>query len=99
MRQTFDIEGMTCAACASRVQKAAGGVPGVAEANVNLLKNSMELDYDGEAKTRDAVVDAIKKAGYGASPRGGSEAKGSPLLFSFRYAPLSLLVAEGVEMV
>ena len=77
MRQTFDIEGMTCAACASRVQKAAGGVPGVAEANVNLLKNSMELDYDGEAKTRDAVVDAIQKAGYGASPRGGSEAKGS----------------------
>lgn len=77
MRQTFDIEGMTCAACASRVQKAAGGVPGVAEANVNLLKNLMELDYDGEAKTRDAVVDAIQKAGYGASPRGGSAARGS----------------------
>lgn len=77
MRQTFDIEGMTCAACASRVQKAAGGVPGVAEANVNLLKNSMELDYDGAAKTRDAVVNAIQKAGYGASPRGGSAGEGS----------------------
>ena len=41
MRETFDITGMTCAACSSRVQKAAGEVPGVACAKVNLLKNSM----------------------------------------------------------
>jgi len=69
MRETFDITGMTCAACSARVQKAAGGVDGVTEANVNLLKNSMELDYDGDPKTADAVVAAIKKAGYGAMSR------------------------------
>ncbi len=69
MKETFDIQGMTCAACSSRVQKAAAGVPGVAEANVNLLKNSMELDFDGEDATAAAVVAAIEKAGYGASRR------------------------------
>ena len=56
MRETFDITGMTCAACSSRVQKAAGEVPGVACANVNLLKNSMELDYDGSSETARPVA-------------------------------------------
>ncbi len=69
MKQTFDITGMTCAACSARVGKAASGVPGVSDANVNLLKNSMELDYDGDPKTAAAVVSAIEDAGYGASPR------------------------------
>ncbi|MBM6675978.1 heavy metal translocating P-type ATPase [Olsenella uli] len=69
MRETFDITGMTCAACSSRVQKAAGEVPGVACANVNLLKNSMELDFDGAPETEAAVIAAIEKSGYGAVPR------------------------------
>ena len=63
MKETFDITGMTCAACSARVGKAASGVAGVEEANVNLLKNSMELVYDGEASTVDAVVAAIERAG------------------------------------
>ena len=69
MRETFDITGMTCAACSARVGKAAGGVAGVEEANVNLLKNSMELVYDGTDETCAAVISAIEKAGYGAIPR------------------------------
>ncbi|MGI6755089.1 MAG: heavy metal translocating P-type ATPase [Atopobiaceae bacterium] len=69
MKESFDITGMTCASCSSRVQKAASGVSGVEEANVNLLKNSMELEYDGAPATIQAVCDAIKKAGYGATPR------------------------------
>ena len=74
MKETFDIRGMTCAACSLRVQKAAVGVPGVAEANVNLLKNSMELDFDGEDATAAAVVAAVEKAGYGASRRAKARA-------------------------
>ena len=81
MKQTFDITGMTCAACSARVGKAASGVPGVTEANVNLLKNSMELDYDGNPKTAQAVVAAIEEAGYGASPR--QEASGTASHSSF----------------
>ncbi len=69
MRETFDIEGMTCAACSARVQKAAADVDGVSCANVNLLKNSMELDYDGAPETAEAVMEAIERAGYGASRR------------------------------
>ena len=76
MRETFDITGMTCAACSSRVQKAAGEVPGVACANVNLLKNSMELDYDGSPETAAAVVEAIEKSGYGAARRAPAGEKG-----------------------
>lgn len=69
-KETFDITGMTCAACEARVQKSAAAVKGVTAANVNLLKNSMELEYDGRPQTIDAVVKAIDKAGYGARPRG-----------------------------
>ena len=68
-RETFDVTGMTCAACSARVGKAAGGIPGVAQANVNLLKNSMEVVYDGRPETVAAVVEAVKLAGYGAAPR------------------------------
>ncbi len=79
MKETFDIQGMTCAACSARVQKAASGVPGVTEASVNLLKNSMELDFDGTDATAAAVVAAIEDAGYGAlrrnaAGRGGASA-------------------------
>ena len=41
MKQAFDITGMTCAACKTRVEKATASVDGVAEVAVNLLKNSM----------------------------------------------------------
>ena len=79
MRETFDIQGMTCAACSARVQRAASDVPGVTEASVNLLKNSMELDFDGTDATAAAVVAAIEGAGYGAlrrnaAGRGGASA-------------------------
>ncbi len=67
MKKRFDIFGMTCAACAGRVEKAAAGVAGVDSAAVNLLKNSMELAYDGRASTEAAVVAAVEKAGYGAA--------------------------------
>ena len=69
MKETFDITGMTCASCSARVQKAASAVDGVSQASVNLLKNSLEVDYDGAAATADAVVAAVEKAGYGATPR------------------------------
>ena len=78
MKETFDITGMTCAACSARVQKAAGSVAGVSDANVNLLKNSMELEYDGNAATIDAVCAAIDKAGYGAHPRTARAASAAP---------------------
>ena len=69
MKQTFDVTGMTCAACSARVEKTANGVEGVERAVVNLLKNSMEVEFDGAPQTVQALCAAIEKAGYGATPR------------------------------
>ena len=69
MKQVYDVTGMTCAACSARVDKAASGVPGVNSVAVNLLKNRMDIEYDGEPETLAAVSAAVEKAGYGAIPR------------------------------
>ena len=69
MKRTFDVTGMTCAACSARVEKATAGVAGVESVAVNLLKNSMEVDFDGADSTLDAISAAVEKAGYGAYPR------------------------------
>ena len=50
MKKNFDVTGMTCSACSNRVEKVVSHVPGVEDVNVNLLKNSMTVDYD-ETKT------------------------------------------------
>ncbi len=68
MKQKFDVTGMTCAACSARVEKATLSVDGVAVAAVNLLKNSMEVEYEGDDSVVAGICEAVKKAGYGASP-------------------------------
>ena len=67
--QTFDVTGMTCAACSARVEKATSEVSGVQSVAVNLLKNSMEVTYEGDTSVLDAVSQAVDAAGYGATPR------------------------------
>ena len=63
MRQ-YNVTGMSCASCSSRVEKAVSKVPGVESCSVNLLTNSMGVN--GSASDKD-IIDAVKKAGYGAS--------------------------------
>lgn len=58
--------GMSCAACSARVEKAVSALPGVTACTVNLLTNSMGVDGDVAPQT---VIDAVVKAGYGASPK------------------------------
>ena len=45
-KETYDVTGMSCAACSSRVEKAVSGQNGVRQVSVNLLKNSMVVEYD-----------------------------------------------------
>lgn len=59
------ISGMTCAACVRRVEKAVRTVPGVHDANVNLVTNRATVSFEDDATTKDAVAAAIEKAGYG----------------------------------
>lgn len=70
--RSFDVTGMTCAACSARVEKTANAVTGVRHASVNLLKNSMEVEYDDgvdASQVTMAIEAAVEKAGYGAFPR------------------------------
>ena len=55
---------MTCAACSAHVEKAVKQVPGVCSVNVNLLGGSMVVEHDGDSQP---IIDAVVKAGYGAS--------------------------------
>jgi len=59
----FRIEGMTCASCVSRVEKAIRAVPGVASANVNLATEKATVAFSGQPDPQ-AVTAAIQKAGY-----------------------------------
>lgn len=59
----FQVEGMTCASCVSRVEKAIRAVPGVASASINLATERATVDFSGALDPR-GVVSAIEKAGY-----------------------------------
>jgi P-type Cu+ transporter len=59
------IEGMTCASCVARVERALGRVPGVREASVNLATHSARVSVEGAAG--DALLQAVEKAGYEAA--------------------------------
>jgi cation transport ATPase len=62
------IEGMTCASCVKRVEKALTHVPGVAQAQVNLATERALVSYDPDAAQPQALVDAVVKMGYEARP-------------------------------
>ena len=67
MKTTFDITGMTCAACSARVQSAVETLDGAENVQVNLLTNSMAVDYDERKLTASDIILKVKAAGYGAA--------------------------------
>lgn len=69
MEQKFDITGMSCAACASHVEKAAGRVSGVESASVSLMTNSMTAVFDEKVCSPEDIVRAVEASGYGASAK------------------------------
>ena len=64
---TYNVTGMSCAACSARVEQAVSKVSGVTACSVNLLTNSMAVE--GSAP-EDAIIRAVQDAGYGATPKG-----------------------------
>ncbi len=73
--EQYNVTGMSCAACSARVEKAVSRVDGVTSCSVSLLTNSMGVD--GTASP-EAIIDAVQKAGYGASRKGGSDETAAP---------------------
>ena len=70
MMKKFNVTGMSCAACSSRVEKAVSKVNGVKSVSVSLLTNSMGVE--GSASD-ESIIAAVEKAGYGASVAGGKK--------------------------
>ena len=66
MKSVFNITGMSCAACAARVDKAVSAVRGIQSVAVNLLKNTMRVEYDEKTVSPAVIVSAVERAGYGA---------------------------------
>jgi len=63
-RITVPISGMTCAACAARIEKNLRRVPGVREANVNFATNRASVEYDPALCTPAAIAERIRDSGY-----------------------------------
>ncbi len=75
MKQACSVTGMTCSACSAHVEKAVRGVPGVREVSVNLLTNSMTVDFDENAAGLPDIIRAVEKAGYGAAAAGNAKTR------------------------
>ncbi len=71
-RLELAIEGMTCAACAARIEKRLTKQPGVSEAHVNLATKTATVRYDSAAAEPSALAGAVEAIGYGAKVRGGA---------------------------
>ena len=70
MEKKFDVRGMTCSACVANVTKAVEKLDGVSNANVNLMTNSMKVNFDENKINDEEIIRAVEKIGYGASPAG-----------------------------
>jgi Cu+-exporting ATPase len=72
----FAVTGMSCAACAMHVQKAAGKVPGVESASVNLATETLTVQYDENKVPFETLQKAVEQAGYGlVAPQTGKRAE------------------------
>lgn len=74
MKEKFDVTGMTCSACSSRVEKCVSKLEGVNEVSVNLLTNSMQVEFNDAVIQEQGIIDAVVHAGYGASVQGKKKA-------------------------
>lgn len=64
MKKKYNVTGMTCAACQAHVAKAVDSVNGTSNVNVNLLRNTLEVEIDN-LKVEEDIIKAVKNAGYG----------------------------------
>lgn len=78
MKQKFDVTGMTCSACSAHVEKSVSKLEGVQCVNVNLLQNSMVVEYDDNALGTTDIIHAVESGGYGASVQGGTKTQEAP---------------------
>lgn len=77
MKERFDVTGMTCSACSSHVEKSVGKLTGVENVSVNLLTNSMQVEFDENKLDTAGIIKAVEDAGYGAAVKDGHAKSGT----------------------
>jgi len=73
MKQKYNVYGMTCSACSSHVDKSVRKLEGVFEVNVQLLQNSMVVEYDETKVTTTDIINAVNSSGYQAEVVGNQK--------------------------
>ncbi|WP_370456031.1 heavy metal translocating P-type ATPase [Sporosarcina sp. ANT_H38] len=71
----FDISGMTCAACATKIEKRIGKMDGVSNASVNFALETIAVEYDSKQVETTEMITAVKKMGYELIPKQDSKDK------------------------
>lgn len=66
MNKVFKITGMSCAACSRAVERKVGKLEGINEASVNLASEKLYVDFDENKLSKEDIISAVEKAGYGA---------------------------------
>lgn len=77
MKERFDVIGMTCSACSSHVEKSVSKLTGVENVSVNLLTNSMQVEFDENKLDTAGIIKAVEDAGYGAAVKDGHAKSGT----------------------
>ena len=67
MKEKYDVIGMSCSACSAHIDKAIRHLDGVVDVNVNLLSNSMVVEYDEDQLNQASIIQAVENAGYKAA--------------------------------
>lgn len=75
MKEKFTVTGMTCSACSAGIERTLNKMEGIVKAEVSLMGESMNVEYDETVVTREQIIAAVKELGYGASLFDASEWK------------------------
>lgn len=92
MKKKFDIKGMTCASCQAHVFNAVSKLDGASNVNVNLLKNTLELDCDESKLNDNDIIKSVDNAGYKAIPSGRKDVKKKKRIINFKSLFSHLLI-------
>ena len=90
---SLSITGMTCAACAGRVERALARVPGVTDASVNLATEVAQVRFEDDSPEWSTLLGAVRKAGYDAQPRDTGAPLARPSDDETRRAAWAVLIA------
>lgn len=107
MKQSFSVTGMSCAACSAAVERAVKTLTGIRQAQVNLLLNTLTVDYEEAVLNPQDIINAVTKAGYSAVLKKDENKENTPpekdssktrLIISFLLALPLMYIAMGVML-